>query len=142
MRKARCDNESQSKNRIFSAITTLKCPLGRQPKRTFVLCSDKKSADFRMQSSFDKVILVHKCITKFPAYSRMQGIFNAFRDKRTKSKPILRYRTSPKSEYRFLLYLKIIFTNYRKLNIINMYKCFQLKADRLYEKDWGSRMDL
>ena len=49
-----------------------------------------------MQSSFDKVILVHKCITKFPAYSRMQGIFNAFRDKRTKSKPILRYRTSPK----------------------------------------------
>ena len=48
-----------------------------------------------MQSSFDKVILVHKCITKFPAYSRMQGIFNAFRDKRTKSKPILRYRTSP-----------------------------------------------
>ena len=49
-----------------------------------------------MQSSFDKVILVHKCITKFPAYSRMQEIFNAFRDKRTKSKPILRYRTSPK----------------------------------------------
>ncbi|MBQ9530841.1 MAG: hypothetical protein IJR70_02090, partial [Eubacterium sp.] len=72
--------------------------LGRQPKRTFVLCSDKKSADFRMQSSFDKVILVHKCITKFPAYSRMQGLFNALRDKRTKSKPILRYRTSPKSE--------------------------------------------
>ncbi|MBR1530842.1 MAG: hypothetical protein IJ643_02150, partial [Eubacterium sp.] len=82
----------------------LKCPLGRQPKRTFVLCSDKKSADFRMQSSFDKVILVHKCITKFPAYSRMQGIFNAFRDKRSKSKPILRYRTSP------------------KLSLVNLYK--------------------
>ena len=61
-----------------------------------MLCSDKKSADFRMQSSFDKVVLVHKGIIKFPAYSRMEGIFNAFRDKRTKSKPILRYRTSPK----------------------------------------------
>ena len=48
-----------------------------------------------MQSSFDKVILVHKGITKFPAYASMQGIFNAFREKRTKSKPILRYRTSP-----------------------------------------------
>ncbi|MBR1530526.1 MAG: hypothetical protein IJ643_00545, partial [Eubacterium sp.] len=92
-------------------ITTLKCPLGRQPKRTFVLCSDKKSADFRMQSSFDKVILVHKCITKFPTYSRMQGIFNAFRDKRTKSKPILRYRTSPNLGCTFLLHFTTIIKN-------------------------------
>jgi len=63
-----------------------------------------------MQSSFDKVILVHKCITKFPAYLRMQGIFNAFRDKRTKSKPILRYRTSPKREALLLYSCYAVFT--------------------------------
>ena len=49
-----------------------------------------------MQSSFDKVILAHKGITKPLAYSRIQAVFYFFRDKRTKSKPILRYRTSPK----------------------------------------------
>ena len=60
-----------------------------------------------MQSSFDKVILVHKGITKSPAYSRIQGIFNGFRDKRTKSKPILRYRTDSKRLFLFTLCIQI-----------------------------------
>ena len=34
-----------------------------------------------MRSSFDKVVLVHKGIIKSPAYSRIQGILNCFRDK-------------------------------------------------------------
>ena len=67
-----------------------------------MLCSDKKSEDFRMQRSFDKVVLIHNGITKSPEYLRIQGIFNGFRDKRTKSKPILRYGTSPNQRFSFL----------------------------------------
>jgi hypothetical protein len=67
-----------------------------------VLCSIKKSAHFLVRSSFGKVILVHKGITKPPAYSRMQAVFNVFRGKSTKPKPKLLYEVRPKGL--FLLY--------------------------------------
>ncbi|MBQ9516887.1 MAG: hypothetical protein IJR60_02260, partial [Eubacterium sp.] len=63
----------------------------------FVLCSNKKYAHFWVRSSFGKVILGHKGITKPPAYSRIQAVFNVFRGKMTKPKPNPIYVGRPKA---------------------------------------------
>ena len=57
-----------------------------------------------MQGSFDKVFLGYKAIKKSAAYSRIQRIFCCFRVKKAKSKPILRYRTSPIAEVLFFVH--------------------------------------
>ena len=60
-----------------------------------------------MQGSFDKVFLGYKAINKSAAYSRIQRICCCFRVKKAKSKPILRYRTSPKTFCLFFILLPV-----------------------------------
>ena len=57
-----------------------------------------------MRGSFGKVILAHKGITKPPAYSRIQAVFNVFRGKRTKPKPNLLYDGHPNDSLIFIHY--------------------------------------
>ena len=81
-----------------------------------MLCSNKKYAHFQVRGSFGKVILAHKGITKPPAYSRIQAVFNVFRGKRTKPKPNLLYDGRPKG---LILHLLLNFISLKREEIIN-----------------------
>ncbi|MBO4338885.1 MAG: hypothetical protein J5877_03065, partial [Clostridia bacterium] len=89
----------------------------RQPEPRFIHCSDEKLSYFRVQSSFGKVILVHKVIIKSPAYFRIQESFNCFRDKRTKPKPKHPYRYRPFPSLLFFAFRKIIHKLFTNKNI-------------------------